>query len=290
VAALAVAAGFAGFLHPAGDSIAVFRIPLSVLGLAAALLMRPTLPRLLLIAGQGAVLAGLVWGALRPDWDGSARLTLYQQNLLFSRPDNAAWLAEVTAREPDVLTLQEVSERNLVVLDALRARYPFQLHCPLWDILGEAVLSRYPFVEGTQMCSDRDGLAAVQIAAPAGAVWIVSLHVSWPWPHGQAGQLDDVLPMLDAVDGPVVVAGDFNAVAWSHALDRVGARVDAQRIGRLTATFALPYGGMPVGIDHVLSSGQGRVTALPRLGSDHRGLWAELDPWLGQSSGAAPVD
>lgn len=279
LATLAVMAGFAGALHPAGDSLAVFRWPLVLLALLCAVAIRPLWLRLAVAAGLSLVLASLLWGAFKPVWNGQEALTLYQQNLLFSRQDNTAWLANVAALEPDVLTLEEVSQRNTVVLDALRGSHPYQLYCPLWDVLGEAVLSRYPFVDGTKRCSDRDGLAAVQIETPSGRVWVVALHVSWPWPHKQADQLNEVLPLLHDIKGPVVVAGDFNAVAWSHAVRRVGAAVGAARVGRRHSTFALPFGGLPVGIDHVLSNGPGRVMVLSKLGSDHHGLWAELDPW-----------
>jgi len=91
--------------------------------------------------------------------------------------------------------------------------------------------------------------------------------------------MSKALPSLDVISGPAVIAGDFNAVAWSAAVAQVSRRAGVRRVGRRVATFALPFGGLPVGIDHVLASGPGRIAPLKRLGSDHVSLWAELAPW-----------
>ncbi|MEY8837586.1 hypothetical protein AB9K41_00950, partial [Cribrihabitans sp. XS_ASV171] len=51
---------------------------------------------------------------------------LYQQNLLFNRRDDAAWLAAVAEAAPDMITLQEVSARNEALLDQLARSHPAQ--------------------------------------------------------------------------------------------------------------------------------------------------------------------
>ena len=278
-AGLAVLAGALGALHPVGDSLAVLRVPVAGVALLCGFALR-RMWRVALVGVMAAILAWHGWQSLRPQWQGDAPLTLYQKNLLSVGGAGVEWMVQLRQTGADIVTLQELGWNNSYLLDYLSDLYPHQLHCPLPPNLGEAVLSRYPFVEGTKVCSDRDGLAVVQVDAPDGPVWVVSVHLSWPWPHDQAHQIGLILPALERVSGPVVVAGDFNSVAWSHTVQRIGTAAGARRIGPHTATFRLPKVGLPIGIDHILSSGPGRITRLPLLGSDHHGLLAGIDPYV----------
>ncbi|QRF66111.1 endonuclease [Ponticoccus alexandrii] len=270
---LGLLAGLGGAWHPAGDSFAVFRVPLLVvIALAVIWTGWPGVLRWPLAA---LAIAGLAHHAIRalPGPIGDYDLLLYQQNLLTDRQEDADWLAAVAAADPDILTLQEVGNRNLPLLKALEAAYPTQLHCPLGAWLGEAVLSRFPEVPGGRICSARDGVAALQVKTPEGPLWVVSLHVSWPWPHPQMAQLDEILPEISRLGGPMVIAGDFNMVAWGHAVQKVAAATGTRRVGRHAQTFTLPF-GLPIGIDHVLATpGIGRgIRVMPGHGSDHRGV------------------
>ena len=280
IALAAVLAGYGGALHPVGDSLAVFRVPLALLGGLALLVWRPrgavTLAGLAVVAL--AVLPRL-W-ALSPVQAGPAArvsgLAVYQKNLLFTLRDPARVVADIRARAPDIVTLQEVSRRNRAVLDALQAEYPYQQYCDYRAVGGPAVLSRWPAVPGSAFCAQ--GLAGLQVETPDGRAWAMALHLRWPWPHGQAEQIAELTPLLRGLDGPVVIGGDFNAVAWSRAVARVEVASGTRRAGTETATFALPYGGMGVAIDHVLASGSapGTIEVLDRLGSDHRGVLARV--------------
>ncbi len=275
--AVLVLGSFAGALHPLGDSLAVFRVPLLVA--FALLVIWAPWPRRLRWPLAGLALALMTPHALAPFRAaeiGQADLTLYQQNMLFNRPDGDAWLAEVARRAPDLLTLQEVSPANLALLERLRADYPHQHHCRFGRFMGQAVLSRAPFLPGSAACSAPEGATSVKIEVDGRVIRVISLHLHWPWPHRQAAQLAGLLPGLGGFDGPVLLAGDFNAVAWSHSLAQVERATGAGLIGPDAATFHIPPPGWPVGIDHVLWSGRGEVTVLPKLGSDHHGLWARL--------------
>ncbi len=290
LAALAgVVAGYGGALHPAGDSLAVFRVPLA--GLAGLILLLLRRPRPWVLFGLAVVVLALVprfWALVlgtapvavagQESGQGAAPavLTVYQKNLLFNRPDPKPLVADILARSPDIVTLQEVSEHNRPVLEALRQEFPYQQYCAYRAVGGPAVLSRWPAVPGSARCAY--GLSALQVETPAGRVWAVALHLRWPWPYGQAAQLDGLEPVLRALSGPKVIGGDFNSVAWSHALTRVARASGTRRVGREAVSFTLPYGGFGVGIDHVLASGAqpGTLQVLERLGSDHRGVLARV--------------
>jgi len=277
----AVAAGYGGALHPAGDSLAVFRVPLAAAtGLVLLILRRPhrlVWPGLALVA---LALLPRLW-ALRPvEAAEPAGLAIYQKNLLWLVGDPRPLAADILARAPDIVTLQEVGARSRTLLAALHDSYPYQHVCPYRRVGGTAVLSRWPAVPGSALCGN--GLTALRLDTPGGPVWAVSLHLRWPWPYPQARQVGQLAAVLRGLDGPKVIGGDFNAVAWSHTLARIAAASGTRRAGHEAATFALPYGGVGVGLDHVLASGArpGSIEVLDRLGSDHRGVlaWVTVAP------------
>lgn len=282
-AVAALVAGFGGALHPAGDSLAVFRGVLSVAALAfaaalAALGFRQA-------AMLGAAVPALALASLAPDrigWPGAEAappgLVLYQKNLWVGLADPALLVADIRASGADVVTLQEVHARNLPVIEALADAFPTQVVCPRSRVGGVAVLARWPAVAGSAVCAEGRGLVAVTLDAPGGEVTVASVHLHWPWPHGQPRQVECLEPVIAALPGPVVIGGDFNMVRWSSALRRIGAAARAAPVGRTRVTFPLGPGGLAgLSIDHVLApGGAGDARLRPLLGSDHRGIVARV--------------
>lgn len=272
--------GYLGAWHPAGDSFAVFRVPLAAV--FALLVIWSPWPRWLRWPLAAAALVALAQvAAQRLDVYGEPSdqdFTLYQQNLLFSRKEDAQWLGIVAENAPDMITLQEVSARNKTLLSALAASHPYQQYCDFGTVGGVAVLSRFPAVPGSGFCAGRNGLAAIQVETDHGPVWLVSVHLHWPWPYGQAAQVDRLLPVLAQLEGHIIIGGDFNAVGWSHSVARIARAIDGDRVHHSGATFYLPLIGMPVTIDHVLTSPAFSQAArsMPKAGSDHHGVLAYL--------------
>ncbi|MBA3909992.1 MAG: endonuclease [Rhodobacter sp.] len=273
---LALVLGYLGWLHPAGDSLAVGRGPAAI-GLAV-------------LAGLG-LLVGLKWlslGALGVAlvvggpvglvyvWQGPpGTLTLYQKNMKFRNDDLAGLGADIRAASAMALTLQEVSEPNRVLLDALSDVLPYQLVCP-WDGGGgTAVATSLTPVPGGEVCAP--GLAAMQVEKDGETLWIVSVHLLWPWPYGQAEQVASLVPLLKGLEGPIVMAGDFNMVRWAWSVRRLAAAARAKPVGATSGTYLgfSPWLNLP--IDHAFAPGGGRVEIRDVFGSDHRGLVAQLE-------------
>ena len=278
-----LAFSYAGALHPAGDSFAVFRQPLAMLfGLVViwsswSWMIRWPLATLAIAAILHMSLPVLRAGTLSaedisPDHD----FTLYQQNLLFSRHGDNAWLDAVQRQEAELVTLQEVSGRNLALLEDLKADYPHQTLCPFAAIGGVAVLSKWPALE--TRCAENNGLAAMKVDAPSGPIWIVSLHLHWPWPYRQPAQVSRLIPVLEALDGDVVIGGDFNSVRWSYTVRRIAVATGTEMAGPYRPTFQLPKLRTPIGIDHVLTDPSffAQVYRVETLGSDHNGVIGKL--------------
>ncbi|WP_323021764.1 endonuclease/exonuclease/phosphatase family protein [Pararhodobacter sp.] len=273
---LMLAASFLGPLHPAGDTLAVFR-PLwagvmALSALAAGLSGARRLGAVALILALGGS-APMILGAMRGD-EAPARvdLTLYSKNLLATLADPAPLVADILETGADVVLLQEVSDSNAAILDLLRETYPHQHLCRFSSRGGIAVLSRWPG-EAVQ-CSPMRGMAAMQVASPSGPVWAASIHLTWPWPYAQGAAVRAIAPLLEPMRGRVVIGGDFNMVPWGYAVRALGAAAGAQRIGPMRATIRVLGLGWP--IDHVLTSGQGSTEIRPRLGSDHAGVVARI--------------
>lgn len=276
-----VGLGYLGALHPIGDSFAVFRLPLIVGAGLLGLVLRPRRLAVTWVCLLLALAAHHLWQGRPAQMAGAGAVpdfVLYQQNLLWNRGTlGAGWQAALDQAQPDALTLQEVSEGNRPILAALAVDYPTQVVCPFGKIGAPAVLSRWPAVPGTQTCVHEHRMAAVQLDHPDGPVWVVSLHLRWPWPDGQGDQVRALVPVLQGLSGDVVIGGDFNAVAWSDTLRRVARAARAQRLGPYSTTFHIPPVMYPLGIDHVLSPWRAvELRVMPKFASDHHGVLARL--------------
>lgn len=118
-AAAWVIGAFAGALHPLGDSLAVFVVPVAMCGLIGvglnwrwrfgrvlALVFVPVLVMRVMLAFPGAPLEDVTY-------------TLYQKNMLFRDVNRTALIRDIRASEADFVTLQEVSQANRVMMRVL---------------------------------------------------------------------------------------------------------------------------------------------------------------------------
>lgn len=272
---LTLVASYLGAWHPVGDLLAVFRIWIAGVLLVLALSLVMMRPRA--VGGITAVAAGIALvGAMpmslvQPHSSGFAQpQTIYQKNLLFALPDASAILADIAEVSPDHITLQEVSARNRVqVLDALPTLYA-RHYCAFASVGGVAVASRYDVVEGSAFCIEGRGMAGFQVLGPQGPLWVVSVHLHWPYPFRQREQVEELTPIIAALDGPVLIGGDFNMVPWSWVM-REFERASGSRVpDPVSGTIRLFDGLIAPPIDHVLLPGRGGTLSVrPRLGSDH---------------------
>lgn len=269
--AAAFLASFAGQLHPLGDSLAVFRLPIAaVLALVVIWSAWPAWFRwsvaVLCLGAMGQIVAQKY--VTHP----AGPVSVYQKNLLFENDQVDALRADILDASPDIVALQELTSRNADLVRDLRQAYPHQASCALTTWARVAVLSRWP-VEG-EICLEDKGLVGLQVVSPSGRFWVFSLHAFWPWPYGQADQMLQILPVFEGLDDPVIVAGDFNMVPWSHALLQLARATKTTRAGPLFPT--LVRSGVPLPIDHVYAPGGGLAAPRPLLGSDHAGVLAQV--------------
>ena len=279
LAVLALAGGYLGWLHPLGDSMAVGRgaaaaavLLLAVFASFAGLRMAAFVSMLLAMLTGGQVVLAYSWPGL------SGNYTVYQKNILYRNDALPALAEDIRKAQPDIVTLQEVLPGNQVWMDTLKDVLPNQLLCPGGVVGGPAILTRLPPVKGAAFCAP--GLAVMQVVGGSAdfpkPFWVVSVHLRWPWPYQQADQVQLLLPVLDKLKGPAVMAGDFNMVRWANSVKSMSDIMGVNPAGPTAGSYVGLSQVLPLPIDHVFSTGGGRVSLRPAAGSDHLGLLAKV--------------
>ncbi|WP_292577063.1 endonuclease/exonuclease/phosphatase family protein [Mesorhizobium sp.] len=321
VFSVALVAGFFGTLHPAFDSFAHFRAHLAVLMAFCALPLLATsfrleaatallfavaafattsnalsVPRLWPVqaaydaeAGDQAVYPGdqAVYPGDQAVYPGDhAVYRLLQMNLRFNNPTPEKVLSLIGRTQPDVITLNEVSNMWKAKLGHLASAYPHRILCPYPNgVFGVALLSRRPFAAGTQpRCDGRGAMAIATVDFGGIDVDVAAMHLTWPWPRNQSQQIGGLSGEFASLGETSIMACDCNAVPWSAAVRRVA------DLGKLTVVpspgptwlyIELPdflrFAGLP--IDQVFSKGAVLIHSVSRLedtGSDHLPLMVEF--------------
>ncbi|MFN2607920.1 MAG: endonuclease/exonuclease/phosphatase family protein [Acidimicrobiales bacterium] len=220
-----------------------------------------------------------------------ARFRLFSHNVLFINTDMAGIAAEIAATDPDVVALQEVSLPNLAALERAGTveRYPHRWLDPRTDALGTVILSRLP-LEGAERwrCA---GLLMARATLVVGhrRVRLYDVHTRAPFGPGAAAHWEEQLGVLAGLareeDGPLVLAGDYNASSGHRAFrdllaaGLVDAHVAAGRWWATTWPRDLPHVPSLALIDHVLVNRHLAVAGVAEgegRGSDHRPVIADL--------------
>ncbi|MDR7031754.1 endonuclease/exonuclease/phosphatase family protein [Mesorhizobium sp. BE184] len=300
IASVLLMIGLFGDVHPAFDSFAHFRAHLAVASAVLAVLLLFGRFRLYALAGvvfaiacfttTSTMLADLGLGPVQARFevrsDEQPVYRLLQMNLRFNNPTPVKVLSLVGRIQPDVITLDEVSDMWKGKLQLLSHAYPYQLICPYPNLVfGVAILSRRPFKEGTEpACFARGALAVAAVDLGGTTADVAAIHLSWPWPFEQPWQLSHLAEPLSRLGETAIMAGDCNATPWSAAVRRV-ARAGGLKImasaGPTWQYMKLPemlrFAGLP--IDQVFSKGDifvNSIRTLASTGSDHLPVLVEF--------------
>ena len=223
--------------------------------------------------------------------DPDRRLRLVATNVLMQNRDGERWLREIRRAAPDVVAAVETDEWWAEQAEGLTDLLPHTRFVPQDDTYGMCLLSRHPLesVEVRHLVEDEVPSLWATVRLPCGDV--VSLTVLHPRPPRPDIQQDSDLRDAELVlagrdlserDGPVVIVGDLNDVAWSHTtrlFQRVSGLLDP-RVGRGPfSTFHADHWWLRYPLDHVFHSDHFAISELRRLGhvgSDHFPILAEL--------------
>jgi endonuclease/exonuclease/phosphatase (EEP) superfamily protein YafD len=146
------------------------------------------------------------------------------------------------------------------------------------------VLSRHPFQASGVEPGDRDAPPRVWIKFGDGpnALTILASRIEKPTvaPARHRRQLESLAKTVQALDGRILVAGDFNDTPWSFGFREFVSNSGLAHMGRFLPSFPAGDHGLPqLAIDHMFaSSSLGFEDAWlgPDIGSDHLPLLARV--------------
>ena len=222
------------------------------------------------------------------DSEGST-LTVLHANIWLGQADLDALVALVVTHRPDVLTLVELTpDADAQLRPRLSELLPYVHVSAAAGGEGTGIYSRCPLVDQQRHDGFVTELLSARVQMP-GRPLVFAVHPVPPWPREpsewvrELGLLRQLLAKIPVDDGPVVVAGDFNAT-HDHRRYRDlqdGRFVDAAvaaGAGMLRTYPAHTWYPPVIAIDHVLVADlqvrSVEVVTIP--GSDHRGILARL--------------
>jgi endonuclease/exonuclease/phosphatase (EEP) superfamily protein YafD len=244
---------------------------------------------------------GNVAAAIRADAE-RPQLKLLHANVLSSNAAYDRLIALLDVERPDVVFLQEVTPAWVSGLQRIEADYPYRYLEPLTGNFGIALYSRLPLVSATHVSSPPLGHPTIvtTLEFDGELLTLVSSHPTIPvraaLREARDEQINSLAELADALDGNVVLSGDFNTTLWERVYrqleQRTGLRNVRRGVGLLPTwpTF-LPIAMIP--IDHVLVSERVHVVAArtgARIGSDHLPLVVTLSLDPGPRSAAEARD
>ncbi|MFI8566706.1 endonuclease/exonuclease/phosphatase family protein [Rhodococcus sp. NPDC078407] len=216
-------------------------------------------------------------------------LTVLHANIWLGLADQDAVIALVEKHRPDALTLVELTpEADAGLRPGLSELLPYAYVSAAAGGAGTGIYSRFPLVDEQRHDGFVTELLSARVEMP-GRPLVFAVHPVPPWPREpsgwvrELGLLRQLLAKIPVEDGPVVVAGDFNATQDHRRYRDMqdGRFVDAAvatGAGMLRTYPAHTWHPPVIAIDHVLVAGMAvrSVEAVTIPGSDHRGILARL--------------
>jgi len=210
-------------------------------------------------------------------------ISILSSNVFMPNENYDALLTEVEKHKPDFLVMLESNKRWEENVASIERDYPYTKHCPLENLYGMHLYSKYPFSDVSLRFLIEDDVPSIRLTFTKNGqkVTLFFLHPKPPSPteNETAGPRDAELLLVGKevanIEGPVIVAGDLNDVAWSpttRKFKQISGLLDP-RIGRaFYNTFHAHYPLIKWPLDHVFHSNHFdlvHVKKLPDIGSDH---------------------
>jgi endonuclease/exonuclease/phosphatase (EEP) superfamily protein YafD len=204
-------------------------------------------------------------------------------------------LGLIARHSPHMVLLTETDSWWANQLKELEAEYPFVVRKPLENTYGMMLYSKHELVDPEVRFLVQPDVPSIRtvVRLPENQdIFFYGVHPKPPGtetPEGDlrgSGARDTELVLVAREvgewQGPTIVAGDFNDVAWSHTtrlFQRLSRLLDP-RIGRgLFSTFPVNHPWFRYPLDHLFHSEHFSLVAfkrLPAIGSDHFPILAAL--------------
>jgi len=215
---------------------------------------------------------------------GKPLLKLLSFNLLSGNQNGENIARFIAGSGADVAVLMEAAPIASHV-GILRQVYPYYAGCDDGSRCGGVVLlSRTPLADITVQSMSgawQNRLVTASTTIDGQKLNIVAAHLVKPYfDDFAAEEFAKLGAVIGRLDGPLVLAGDFNAAAWSASIEGLVQRRNLAPGPSYPATWPVRLGPLGVPIDNVFTRAPlviSEVNALEdAMGSNHRGLLAEI--------------
>lgn len=248
-------------------AILVLAVVLTSLGQSAAIVLRQQTPR----AGFDSMTASASFTALS--------FNVLASNLTGERA--ARYIMDSGAQAVVVMEAPGVARYFAEMAEV----YPYRLGCEADKDCDLVILSRTPFIESeatTLQPLRRWRLSRVSILVEDHPVTLVGVHLTKPYFDDIAeDELGQIQRFLKAIEGPVLLTGDFNAAAWSDDSADFVRRAELIPPPYYPGTWPVELGVLGVPIDNMFTRGRALIRSISEtpeaFGSNHLGLIATVD-------------
>lgn len=222
--------------------------------------------------------------------DTSRNLSVLSSNVYMPNNDFRKLIEHVRNKHPDFLVTLESNEKWQKGISEIESEYPYRKFCPLENLYGMHLYSKIPFEEATLRFMIEDDVPSmrVKINHHGQEVLLYFLHPKPPSPTENTYakprdiELTVVGEEIAKTEGPIIVAGDLNDVAWSpttRKFKKISGLLDPREGRGFFNTFHANYPLVKWPLDHVFHSkhfGLVNIEKLEGVGSDHYPLYTEL--------------
>lgn len=213
-------------------------------------------------------------------------LSLLVSNVLQYNKDHQQLLALIEEQQPDLFITLESDSVWQKTLDLLHLSYPHAVRIPLSNLYGMHLYSRRPLSDTKVMYLLEPDIPSIETKVQLLSGQWVQLYVVHPRPP-VPGESDDSrardaeivligkMAKAKQAAGGVIVAGDFNDVAWSSTTElfqEVSGLLDPRKGRGFFNTFHAKWPLFRWPLDHVFHSHHFKLASmqrLPDIGSDH---------------------
>lgn len=224
-----------------------------------------------------------------------AEVRVFAANVLQDNHHTNRLIDLIAKTKPDLILLTEVDPWWAGQLAGLERDFPHTIKEPLTNTYGMVLYSRFELANAEVRYLIEPEIPSIRTDVKLGNGRMIRFYGVHPRPPGRPGpsgapadstkrdaELVMVAREVRGVKSPVIVAGDFNDVAWSHTtrlFQRISRLLDP-RVGRgFFNTYNANYWGLRFPLDHLFHSEHFALREFDRLdyiGSDHFPIFTVL--------------
>ena len=166
--------------------------------------------------------------ASRPAAAGGTVIKVMTHNVFGLNYDMARVARVIAAEQPDIVALQEYFPEQTKLDGLLKPTYPYSARCQGGKRANIALYSKLPFDREMPAGDCPDDAYGTQRTAHIIAGFtlsdgthfsVMTTHMDWPFPiERQAQEFESAETSIKAVQGALIVVGDFNSTPWSYAM------------------------------------------------------------------------